>query len=213
MAEDRNKELKKQRMYTYFIDAALSIIEENDINNVTIRAVADRAGYNSATLYNYFDNLDHLKYFAVLSYLNNYTESIDYHIQKTDTYLDRYKKIWLTFSTYAFQYSIHFQILFFSELSHNSNEYIKQYYTYFPDLIEEKEPSLVAMLLEEKLVNRSRVLVEEAIKHDEISQEKGYKIDEMVLLIFQSLLENVKNEQLEPVEAYKDFEKYLDFLI
>lgn len=69
------------------------------------------------------------------------------------------------------------------------------------------------MLLEEKLVNRSRVLVEEAIKHDEISQEKGYKIDEMVLLIFQSLLENVKNEQLEPVEAYKDFEKYLDFLI
>lgn len=92
MAEDRNKELKKQRMYTYFIDAALSIIEENDINNVTIRAVADRAGYNSATLYNYFDNLDHLKYFAVLSYLNNYTESIDYHIQKTDTYLDRYKK-------------------------------------------------------------------------------------------------------------------------
>lgn len=213
MAEDRNKELKKQRMYTYFIDAALSIIEENDINNVTIRAVADRAGYNSATLYNYFDNLDHLKYFAVLSYLNNYTESIDYHIQKTDTYLDRYKKIWLTFSTYAFQYSIHFQLLFFSELSHNSNEYIKQYYTYFPDLIEEKEPSLVAMLLEEKLVNRSRVLVEEAIKHDEISQEKGYKIDEMVLLIFQSLLENVKNEQLEPVEAYKDFEKYLDFLI
>lgn len=213
MAEDRNKELRKQRMYTYFIDAALSIIEENDINNVTIRAVADRAGYNSATLYNYFDNLDHLKYFAVLSYLNNYTESIDYHIQKTDTYLDRYKKIWLTFSTYAFQYSIHFQLLFFSELSHNSNEYIKQYYTYFPDLIEEKEPSLVAMLLEEKLVNRSRVLVEEAIKHDEISQEKGYKIDEMVLLIFQSLLENVKNEQLEPVEAYKDFEKYLDFLI
>lgn len=213
MAEDRNKELKKQRMYTYFIDAALSIIEENDINNVTIRAVADRAGYNSATLYNYFDNLDHLKYFAVLSYLNNYTESIDYHIQKTDTYLDRYKKIWLTFSTYAFQYSIYFQLLFFSELSHNSNEYIKQYYTYFPDLIEEKEPSLVAMLLEEKLVNRSRVLVEEAIKHDEISQEKGYKIDEMVLLIFQSLLENVKNEQLEPVEAYKDFEKYLDFLI
>lgn len=213
MAEDRNKELKKQRMYTYFIDAALSIIEENDINNVTIRAVADRAGYNSATLYNYFDNLDHLKYFAVLSYLNNYTESIDYHIQKTDTYLDRYKKIWLTFSTYAFQYSIHFHLLFFSELSHNSNEYIKQYYTYFPDLIEEKEPSLVAMLLEEKLVNRSRVLVEEAIKHDEISQEKGYKIDEMVLLIFQSLLENVKNEQLEPVEAYKDFEKYLDFLI
>lgn len=213
MAEDRNKELKKQRMYTYFIDAALSIIEENDINNVTIRAVADRAGYNSATLYNYFDNLDHLKYFAVLSYLNNYTESIDYHIQKTDTYLDRYKKIWLTFSTYAFQYSIHFQLLFFSELSHNSNEYIKQYYTYFPDLIEEKEPSLVAMLLEEKLVNRSRVLVEEAIRHNEVSQEKGYKIDEMVLLIFQSLLENVKNEQLEPVEAYKDFEKYLDFLI
>lgn len=212
MVEDRNKELKKQRMYTYFIDAALSIIEESNINNVTIRAVADKAGYNSATLYNYFDNLDHLKYFAVLSYLNNYTERLDYQIEKTDNYLERYKKIWLTFSRYAFQYPVYFQLLFFSELSHNSNEYIKQYYMYFPDFIEEKEPSLVAMLLEEKLVNRSRVLVEEAIRHNEVSQEKGYKIDGIVLLIFQSLLENVKNEQLEPVKAYNDFEKYLDFL-
>ncbi len=45
---------------TYFIDATNEIIENEGIESVTIRKVANLAGYNSATIYNYFENLDHL---------------------------------------------------------------------------------------------------------------------------------------------------------
>lgn len=57
---ERKRQLQKKRMMHYFIDAAVQIIDEEGIDGVSIRKVADIAGYNSATLYNYFDDLPHL---------------------------------------------------------------------------------------------------------------------------------------------------------
>jgi len=47
--------IKKRRVMTYFIEAANEIIKEEGINGITIRKVADKAGFNSATIYNYFE--------------------------------------------------------------------------------------------------------------------------------------------------------------
>ena len=57
--KDREK-IKRSRMMKYFIDAANKIINTQGIDAVNIRDTADLAGYSSATLYNYFDNLTHL---------------------------------------------------------------------------------------------------------------------------------------------------------
>lgn len=45
------------RMMGFFIDATAQIIEEEGIENVSIRRVSDLAGYNSSTIYNYFGDL------------------------------------------------------------------------------------------------------------------------------------------------------------
>lgn len=63
-----NQELKKKRMLTYFIKAAQDIMNKEGIAGVTLRKVADGAGYNNATLYNYFEDLDHVILFASLKY-------------------------------------------------------------------------------------------------------------------------------------------------
>ena len=47
-----------------FIDAAFSIIETEGVENITIRKVAGIAGYNSSTIYNYFEDLDQLVLFV-----------------------------------------------------------------------------------------------------------------------------------------------------
>lgn len=50
-----DKKFKQRvRMIKYFIDATIEIIEKEGYEGVTIRKVADIAGYNSATIYNYF---------------------------------------------------------------------------------------------------------------------------------------------------------------
>ena len=56
----KNRELQKKRTILYFIQAAEELIAEKGQDNITVREVANRAVYNIATLYNYFENINHL---------------------------------------------------------------------------------------------------------------------------------------------------------
>ena len=62
----KKKEIQRHRMVRYFVEAACSIADSQGTDAVTARKVAELAGYNAATLYNYFDNLPHLLYFIHL---------------------------------------------------------------------------------------------------------------------------------------------------
>lgn len=54
-ALDNNLTLKRKRIMIYFIEAAEKLIRQNGIENLSIRKIATEAGYNSATIYNYFN--------------------------------------------------------------------------------------------------------------------------------------------------------------
>ena len=69
------REQKRKRVMAYFINATIELMEEIGIENLTIRKVAERAKYNSATLYNYFDSLDELEMFASVKCLNEYVKT------------------------------------------------------------------------------------------------------------------------------------------
>ena len=51
---------QKDWIFARFINAAAEIMEEEGVESLTLRKVSGRAGYNSATLYNYFNDLEHL---------------------------------------------------------------------------------------------------------------------------------------------------------
>ncbi len=65
------KEIQRQRMMTYFIDAAKEIIQESGVKGVTARNVGDRAGYSYATIYNYFNDLNTLLSYCVFDFLED----------------------------------------------------------------------------------------------------------------------------------------------
>ncbi len=44
----------------YFLEAAKDMIQREGVESVSVRKVADVAGYSYATLYNYFEDLNHL---------------------------------------------------------------------------------------------------------------------------------------------------------
>ena len=52
--------LKNQRVRAYFVQAAKKIILEEGVENVSVRKVADAAGYTFSTIYNYYGNLNEL---------------------------------------------------------------------------------------------------------------------------------------------------------
>lgn len=52
--------IKSQRVKSYFIDATKEIIRSEGVENVSVRKVADKAGYTFTTIYNYFKDLNEL---------------------------------------------------------------------------------------------------------------------------------------------------------
>ena len=77
-----NKEIKTRRMLSYFIRSAQDIMEKEGISGITLRKVADGAGYNTATIYHYFDDLDHVILFASLKYLQIYNKELDLQLKQ-----------------------------------------------------------------------------------------------------------------------------------
>lgn len=52
--------LKNQRVKSYFVQAAKKIILDEGVENVSVRKVADSAGYTFSTIYNYYGTLNEL---------------------------------------------------------------------------------------------------------------------------------------------------------
>lgn len=84
------REFQRKRTMTFFIDAAREIIEDEGIKGITIRKVADKAGFNSATLYNYFENLDHLVFLAAMRYIKDYVHALPKYIKEARNSLERF---------------------------------------------------------------------------------------------------------------------------
>ena len=83
--------LRQKRNMVYFVEATEKILKEEGIPGVTIRRIAAEAGYNSATLYNYFQDLDELILFGSVCFLRDYLLDLSRNLQPEMTSLERYR--------------------------------------------------------------------------------------------------------------------------
>lgn len=212
-----NRMIQKRRMYQIFIDATIDIIDNEGIDNVTIRKVADKAGYNSATIYNYFKNLDELKFFSVMSYMQKYLETLSYTHEEFKDPISQYKYVWEVFALQAFQYPTYFKIIFFKQIYEDIEPVLKEYYELFPESIPgdvniQKEV-IEDMLRKGDISSRSMVLMKDIIDAGLINEEEGKLVDSMTIRLFKSLLDEVENKEELKEEYLEKFKKYLDLLI
>lgn len=67
------KTRQKKRVRQDFLQAARELVLEEGTGNLTARKIGDRAGYSYATIYNYFDSLDHLLFQVTVDWLEELT--------------------------------------------------------------------------------------------------------------------------------------------
>lgn len=182
------KTLQKRRMMGYFIDAAKQIIDERGIEALSAREVADIAGYNSATLYNYFDDLEHLTFYASLSYLKDYIYDLKCHMKSAKNPIERYLKVWECFCRHSYSMPKIYYEIFFGRHSTKLNNSIKDYYSIFPEELEDMEEDIKPMLLGQDIYERNLTLLRPCINAGYIKVEDIDKLNEMVILIYQGLL-------------------------
>lgn len=209
-----NKEKQRKRMLAYFIEATSKIIESDGIENVTIRKVADLAGYNSATLYNYFEDLDHLIFFASMKYLEEYNIELSKSINKLDSSIDIFLKTWECFSKFSFANPKIFYNIFFSKHKDKLKETITEYYEIFPEELGENEGVILSMLKYKYIFDRNRIIMCPLIHDGIIMREKFDIINRTMIYSYQSLLyESTINSEKTIEQLTEEIMEIVRFLI
>lgn len=180
----------------YFIEATHQIIEKEGIDHVTIRKVADIAGYNSATLYNYFEDLDHLIFFASIKYLKEYTLNLPDYIKYSKNSFDKYLSIWKCFCTYSFKKPKRYYSIFFDKYSTSINHAIEKYYSIFSEELGKPFDYLLPMILNEDIYSRNMIILAPCASEGFIKKEYLDEINEMTILIYQGMLLKIINKQV-----------------
>ncbi|ASN07328.1 TetR family transcriptional regulator [Virgibacillus necropolis] len=191
-----NKEIQMQRMWQYFVDATVEIIDQKGIENVTIREIATKAGYNSATIYNYFQEVSHLIFFAALKYLNKYIKELPEQMEKGDNSLDKYLLSWESFCKHSFEEPEIYYAIFLANLGEKPEELLKYYYNvYQSDLFGDVTEDIKTLIAEYNLSTRSRNALDKSVQEGFLTKETVAVINERTVLIWQGMLITILNNR------------------
>ena len=195
----RERKLKNKRL---FIDATMKLIEEEGVEGVSIRKVAAITGYNSATLYSYFQNLDHLILLAGFKFLKEYVGGLDEYTKNAKDDLEKFSLIWEFFCKCSFKNPKIYQAVFFSTIDFNRKDFenfyeIKEYYELYPEEITESFIKFHRMILKLDIYERNKILLIGMARKGLISRSHINTINNMQVLIYKGLLEQAAKAEEE----------------
>lgn len=210
-----NLTIKQKRVMTYFIEATQELIASEGFSKLTIRKISSAAGYNSATLYNYFEDLDDLLLFSSVSFLRNYVKTLNEKITPAMTALERYRTIHATFNLCSFQHPEIFYNLFFGRRSKRLPAVIKQYYELFPNELEGQHPAVRQMLLEGNMYLRDVSIVNDLVNDGVLKAENASMVASIVPRIQQTYLYEVylHADSIDKNTRHEKFMQTLDYII
>jgi AcrR family transcriptional regulator len=111
------KEIQEQRMRGYFIEATREILKGEGLKSVNVRAVAERAGYSYATMYNYFKDIKELVFICVQGFQEECEAQVTAAAVKHKHGRDRIRAIMKSYMGYFVQYPGVFELFFLEKMS------------------------------------------------------------------------------------------------
>lgn len=207
--------VKKRRVMTYFIEATQKLISNEGIENLSIKKIAEKAGYNTATIYNYFENLEELILYASIDYLKIYLKDLKNEINSDMKAIEIYENIYKVFVHHSFEKPEIFQTLFFGKYSYKLGNIIKKYYEIFPDEIEGQMDITKSVLIEANIHNRDIPVIKQMIKEGSVLEKEAPYIMESIVRVHHSYLENIlqQRENISLEEHKTKFFKVFNYLL
>lgn len=201
--------MKQERIMRYFVEAAHNVIREEGVQGVTIRKVADLAGYTSATLYNYFDDIFHLIFLASITHLEPYHRRLPKHIKWCTNSIERFMATAECFCEFAFADAEAYELLFFKHDSDKLALYSGQYYELYPELATMDSATPLARVFKSSdMHQRSRIQLEDCVAEGFFCAKDVEDFNDMTLMVFKCMLEKVRTGALSPEESTDKMIRY-----
>ena len=116
------KEIQEQRMRMYFIEATKDLLKGEGLKSVSVRSIADRAGYSFGTLYNYFKDINDLIFLCVKDFQEECEQFVDARKQNSQPGIESVKKITKAYVEYFIEYPGIFELFFLERMSGMGNK-------------------------------------------------------------------------------------------
>jgi len=114
--------VQEERIKGFFIQAAMEILRGEGIRDLSVRNVAEKAGYSYATLYNYFKDLNALMTACINEFLNEAKENIATSIQYIPKGKQRIAMINYAYIRYFVQYPGTFDLIYSTKLENKGSQ-------------------------------------------------------------------------------------------
>jgi len=121
MEKIEKKEIQEQRMRGYFIEATKSLIQSEGVKSVSVRNIADQAGYSFATLYNYFKDVKVLIFECVKIFQEECEAFVMDKVGTQPAGIPRIKAITKEYVNYFMEYPGIFDLFFVEKLGSMGN--------------------------------------------------------------------------------------------
>lgn len=211
----QRKEIRRKRMLKYFIAATESLLREEGIHELTIRKIAQEAGYSSATLYSYFKDLDELIVFASMKYRREYIQRLSKEVHPSMSALEQYRRIYELFNYYTFRAPEIFMNMFFGKHSENLGYIRKVYYDLYPQELAPFRSEIVQALFEQNnIYDNDRSIMRFVVKEGFVKEESTEHIVRTLVRLHESYMYDLcMRDDLDPDACSAEFMEAFDWIM
>ncbi|HYF83663.1 MAG TPA: TetR/AcrR family transcriptional regulator [Clostridia bacterium] len=193
---DDKKSLKRERVKMYFLEAAKEIIINEGHEKVSVRKVADMAGYSYATIYNYFENLNELLWEVKGVMVEDLFKALQKKMHRVTYDIAEVKEGFKIYIEYYFENPNVFKFFYFYPLRKPSKKTVDT----------EAGPDFNAMWKEtfKGLILEGRLLEKDI---EAVAKTFIYAIHGLIMLCL------FNNGDLTEENAYKELDKIVDYIL
>lgn len=184
-----------------YIQITSEILEEEGIEGVTIRKVADRAGCTSAVLYKHFENKEHLIMLASTRFLEGYiTEFMKQTVRKDITSIQMDLILWKCFIYEAFKNRPYYELMFFSEHKDMLEDCVYEYYQLFPEVQRKFDGFTASIIFSNNLSEREFIRLRRAANAGLITLENASLLGRLAVAVFNGIFTQYAGLSMSEVE-------------
>ncbi len=174
----------------HFIKVTQELIEEEGVDNISIRKIADRAGYHNSTIYLYFENAAQLVLLASINYFTDYKKELAERSDMEGSPKEKFLAIWDAFGKSVFKHPQVFYNFFFGKYANNLTFIISQYYELFPEEKPVYSKDIETMYFGNSITERCYTILSPLIGTEEVrfNNENVDMVNTIIVSCFKQLL-------------------------